>query len=257
MANTENNFALFVFGSIYKLLAKATESEKDKFNLDAYILLMSLTVHKVNLSPLCQTGLLDKIQAEIFEVAIWSESSPLMIRHAISLLNHTLNVTLENESSKQEALKIVQRLFEIAIENARNNILSKESSKLLCLIVRNHIQIGKQLANEVKKNLLQGLENRIQLYLNNVRDVISEFPLPLINDIIYRSTRNLCDIDHENQANETFLSQLYFFIEKMTDKLSISTLEEVLKQLIDGVPSSNNSEKILFCYLQALYEITL
>lgn len=80
-----------------------------------------------------------------------------MIRHAISILNNTLSVTLQDEITRSDSLLIVQKLFEISIENARNNILSKESSKLLCLIVRNNVQIGKLLANEVKKNLLQGL----------------------------------------------------------------------------------------------------
>ncbi len=57
-----------------------------------------------------------------------------------------------------------------------------------------------------------------------MRDVIAEFPLPLINDIVYRATKNLVDVDHQNQANEIYLSQLYFFMEKLVDKLSISTL---------------------------------
>ena len=73
-----------------------------------------------------------------------------------------------------------------------------------------------------------------------MRDVIGEFPLPLLNDIVYRVTKNLVDVDHENQTNENYLSQLYFFIEKLVDKLSISTLEEVLKTLIDNIPQSTN-----------------
>ncbi len=63
--------------------------------MDAYILLMGLTVNKVNLQTLLKTGLLTKIQNEIFTILTWNESSPLMIRHAISILNNTLNVTLE------------------------------------------------------------------------------------------------------------------------------------------------------------------
>lgn len=31
----------------------------------------------------------------------------------------------------------------------------------------------------------------------------------------------------------------------------------MLKSLVDNIPPSNNSEKIVFCYLQALYEIVL
>lgn len=95
IANSENNFALFVFGSIFKLLGKAINNEKDQFNMDAYVLLMGLTINKVNLAALHQTNLLQKIQSEIFKVLIWTESSPLMIRHAISILNNTLSITLQ------------------------------------------------------------------------------------------------------------------------------------------------------------------
>lgn len=63
--------------------------------MDAYVLLMGLTVNKVNLAPLQQTNLLLKIQTEIFNVLTWNESSPLMIRHAISILNNTLSLTLQ------------------------------------------------------------------------------------------------------------------------------------------------------------------
>lgn len=58
IANSENNFALFVFGSVYKLLAKMIESKQDRFNVDGYVLLMGMTVGKVNLITLLQSNLL-------------------------------------------------------------------------------------------------------------------------------------------------------------------------------------------------------
>lgn len=75
-------------------MSKAIKNDKDKFNIDAYILLMSMTISKVNVATLQATGLLIKIQSDVFQIVTWTESTPLIVRHSIVILNYTLNSTL-------------------------------------------------------------------------------------------------------------------------------------------------------------------
>ena len=61
-----------------------------------------------------------------------------------------------------------------------------------------------------------------------------------------------CTTDDE----EVYLAQTYFFLEKLANKFSVNTLEEICKELISNMPSSaQNESKVLFCYLQALHAI--
>ena len=60
------------------------------------------------------------------------------------------------------------------------------------------------------------------------------------------------DCSDENQ--EQYLSQTYFFLEKMITKLLGSTLEDMILVLINNVPAGSMSEKVQLSYLQLLYE---
>lgn len=62
IGKNECNFALFVFGGVYKLLEKARKNQKDQFNIDAYVLILGLTVSKVNLVTLLNSNLIIAIQ---------------------------------------------------------------------------------------------------------------------------------------------------------------------------------------------------
>ena len=75
------------------------------------------------------------------------------------------------------------------------------------------------------------LENMdTNLYLNNVREVIGQFPMQLINDIGYRVCKHLSNIqtssnsNNINQDQETYLAQTYYFLEKLAPKFSVYTL---------------------------------
>jgi len=51
-----------------------------------------------------------------------------------------------------------------------------------------------------------------------------ELPVRLINDICHRVAANLEEVDCSDESQEQYLSQTYFFLEKMITKLLGSTL---------------------------------
>jgi hypothetical protein len=95
------------------------------------------------------------------------------------------------------------------------------------------------------------------LYLSNVKEVMIELPVRLLNDICHRVASNLSDIDATDPSEENYLAQTYFFLEKMTPKLLPSTLEDLLLILIGSVPAGTQPERVQLSFLQLLYEATL
>jgi hypothetical protein len=123
------------------------------------------------------------------------------------------------------------------VASPRNNALSKESAKLVAHLLKNNPSVSAVIAEEAKSNLLGSLDDRKQLYLANVKDVIFELPVRLINDICHRVAANLTEIDAADTNQELYLAQTYFFLEKMAPKLLPSTLEDMLLSLINSVPA--------------------
>lgn len=76
----------------------------------------------------------------------------------------------------------------------------------------------------------------------------------LLNDICHRVAANLEEVDCSDENQEQYLSQTYFFLEKMITKLLGSTLEDMILVLINNVPAGSMSEKVQLSYLQLLYE---
>ena len=103
--------------------------------------------------------------------------------------------------------------------------MSKETGKMLCHLVKNDLSVAKILSKHVNLSM-QKWEN-VELYLNNVRDVIMEFDLKLINDIAYRVVSNLTDASGSEEEDENYLTQTYFFLEKLASKLNSSILEDI------------------------------
>ena len=95
---------------------------------------------------------------------------------------------------------------------------------MLTHLVKNNSTVSAALAEEAKANLLASLEERKELYLSNVKEVIIELPVRLVNDICYRVASNLTEIDTTDTNQEQYLAQTYFFLEKMSSKLLASTL---------------------------------
>lgn len=95
---------------------------------------------------------------------------------------------------------------------------------MLTHIIKDNSNLAKILSRHANNTLLSNLESSNWLYLNNVREVISEFPYQQVNDIGYRLTKHLANIECSNENDELYLAQTYFFIEKLVNKFSGSTL---------------------------------
>lgn len=76
-------------------------------------------------------------------------------------------------------------------------------------------------------NMLANISSN--LYLNNIREVILEFPLQLVNDIGYRLCKHMSNIECTSENDEVYLAQTYYLLEKLAAKFSLSTLEEICK----------------------------
>lgn len=125
---------------------------------------------------------------------------------------------------------------------------------MLTHLVKENPSIAKILSRYANMSMLSNLDSN--LYLNNAREIIAEFPLQLVNDIGYRVCKHLSSIECSNQDEETYLAQTYYFLEKLADKFSISTLEEICKELVANMPGSAQSDsKVVFCYIQALHAV--
>lgn len=60
--------------------------------------------------------------------------------------------------------------------------------------------------------LFSSLEEKKQLYLSNVKEVMIELPVRFLNDICHRVASNLADIDAADPNEENYLAQTYFFL---------------------------------------------
>ena len=102
-------------------------------------------------------------------------------------------------------------MFDSAVESHRTNILSKETGKMLCHLVQNDSSISKLLSTHVTLSMQKW--GNAQLFLNNVREVIMQFELKLVNDIVHRIVSNLNEYGGENdEQDENYLTQTYFFL---------------------------------------------
>lgn len=62
------------------------------------------------------------------------DSSPLLIRLAVSVLSYTLNSTDKILNNSQQ-YQIIGSLFDSSVQSPRSNILTKEASKLLSHLI--------------------------------------------------------------------------------------------------------------------------
>lgn len=125
---------------------------------------------------------------------------------------------------------------------------------MLTHLIQDNANLAKIISRHASNTLLGNLDSN--LYLNNVREVIAEFPYQQINDIGYRVTKHLANVECSSEADETYLAQTYFFLEKLVQKFSSSTLEEICKELLANVPASASSDsKVIFCYVQTLHAV--
>ena len=90
-------------------------------------------------------------------------------------------------------------MFDSAVESHRTNILSKESSKMLSHLIKDNPNLAKILSTHVSMTMLSssntfGESMNERLYLNNVREVIAEFPYQQINDIGHRLVKHLATV---------------------------------------------------------------
>lgn len=103
-------------------------------------------------------------------------------------------------------------LFDRSVILPRSNALSRECSKLLTHLVKNNSTVSTAIAEEAKVNLLTSLDERKQLYLSNIKEVILELPVRIVNDICYKVASNLVEIDTTDSSQEQYLAQTYFFL---------------------------------------------
>lgn len=60
-----------------------------------------------------------------------------------------------------------------------------------------------------------------------------ELPMQLLNDVCHRVASNLTRLDASDPTLEQYLAQTYFFLDKMTPRLSASTLEDILLTVVN------------------------
>ena len=118
--------------------------------------------------------------------------TPLVTRLAVSILSHAFAPEMSTTNFQVgENRSILLDLFYRSVALPRSNALSRECSKLLTLLIKNNSTVSAAIAEEAKANLLNSLEERKQLYLSNIKDVLIELPVRLINDICYKVAFNL------------------------------------------------------------------
>lgn len=124
-------------------------------------------------------------------------------------------------------------------------------------MLKSNSTVSSVLAEDTKTHLFSSLDDKKQLYLANVREVMLELPVRLLNDICHRVASTLADVDASDPREENYLAQTYFFLEKMLPKLLPSTGEDLLLTLIGAVPAGTQPERVQLSYLQLLYEAIL
>lgn len=89
-------------------------------------MLINQTLPYLNAGALKINDLLGQLQNTIFNILTGpsEDKTPLLIRHAISILSFTL-INTENIEKNQQATKILCEMFQYAVESHRTNILSK------------------------------------------------------------------------------------------------------------------------------------
>lgn len=218
IANNEASMALFLFGSVFKVISKENSSLQD-LNATAFMLIIYNVFPKVNISALKQSKMLQTIQLKAYNYAMSKDSSPLLVRLSVSVLSYTLN-SADKIIGDSQQYQILVSLFDCSVQSPRSNILTKEASKLLCHLINQRNQISITLADHAKMHLITDLKNEKQLYLFNVKDIITKFPLRLVNDITYRVLKSL----HNNYEtlDEAYKIQTYFFLEKMVTQGTVT-----------------------------------
>lgn len=96
--------------------------------------------------------------------------------------------------------------------SSRSNALSRECSRLLTHLMKNNPTVSAAIADEAKANLLSSLDDRKEIYLSNVKEVIIELPVRLVNDICFKIASNLSETDATDPSQEQFLAQTYYFL---------------------------------------------
>jgi hypothetical protein len=146
-------------------------------------------------------------------------------RLATAVLSHAVTPTLSGSQLKGgEERAMVVELFEKAINSPRSNAVSRECAKLLSHLLQANPAVSSVVAEEAKLQLLGSLDEKKQLYLANVKELMAELPVRLLNDICHRVAANLGDLDPTDPAHDHYLAHTYFFLEKMTPRLLPSTL---------------------------------
>lgn len=170
--------------------------QKNEHNLDAYLLLLTLVLPETSPDALIQSGIMSQMRSASLLILGKKDSTPFITRLAASILSHTLSPTVESTDFKSgEDRRMLLDLFEKAITSARSNALSRECSKLLNHLQKVNSSVSSVIAEESKIHLFSSLEEKKQLYLSNVKEVMIELPVRLLNDICHRVASNLADID--------------------------------------------------------------
>jgi hypothetical protein len=105
--NSDPNFALFVFGSAFKLLLK--DDCAMKYSFDAMLLLINMMLPALNVGAIKANGILGQLQKRVFGILKeyqGEDRTPLMIRLAVSVLSFTL-VNTDNIINDKQATSIL------------------------------------------------------------------------------------------------------------------------------------------------------
>jgi hypothetical protein len=132
---------------VWKLLAG--EDCVKNGNVDGLLVLINRVMPFLNMKLLVENkhvySLEQRIEAILYNSKLGVERTPLIVRLSISILYHCLShdPTLHTSSPSQ---KLLFKIFDSAVQSHRTNILSKESSKMLCHLVRDNTSVSKCLS---------------------------------------------------------------------------------------------------------------
>ena len=125
-ANTKT-LAFYITAGTYKLLKKVIEGDhKHEHQLDAYLLLLSMTLPESSSDALVQGGLLKELKKFTVVILKRKDLTPLMTRLTLSILSHSFAPEMTTINfHKGEDRQILLDLFDRSVASPRSNALSR------------------------------------------------------------------------------------------------------------------------------------
>jgi hypothetical protein len=127
VASIPRTIAFYLAAGTFKLLKKTMEGDhKHEHQIDAYLLLLSMTLPEASSDALVQGGILRELRKFTLLILKKKDITPLVTRLAVSILSHSFAPEMTTtDFNKGEDRKIILDLFERSVASPRSNALSR------------------------------------------------------------------------------------------------------------------------------------